>query len=220
MEFVNYDDPQYVYENPHVRNGLSLHSIRWAFSALHGDVSYWHPLTWLSHQIDCHLLGLRAGAHHLTSVWIHVGNALLLFAVLREMKLGRRTPFFVAGIFGLYPLHVESVAWIVERKDVLYGFFWLSALYQYLPKSSQPAKIFLTTDGHGLTRMKTGFLLSVSIRVHPWLEHIGCGFAALRLYLRAFAETPVADGIWPQSSASSLRLCRNRPRLLCRWCCS
>src|SRR5438552_18228331 len=96
------------------------------------------------------------------------------------MKLGRRTPFFVAGIFGLHPLHVESVAWIAERKDVLYGFFWLSSVYQYLPKSSQPAKIFLTTDGHGLTRMKMGFLLSVSIRVHPWLDHIGCGFAALR----------------------------------------
>jgi hypothetical protein len=130
--FTNLDDGQYVYENTWVKSGLSIQSVQWAFSTLHADVSYWHPLTWLSHQLDCELFGLRPGPHHLTSVWIHVGNTLLLFAILRRLGLGIKLAFLAAGLFGVHPLHVESVAWIAERKDVLYACFWLSALYGFI----------------------------------------------------------------------------------------
>src|SRR6185436_3702289 len=84
-QFVNHDDPQYVYSNSHVRHGVSIKGAAWAFTTLHGGVSYWHPITWLSHQVDCQVFGLHAGAHHLTSVWIHIANALLLRAVLRRL---------------------------------------------------------------------------------------------------------------------------------------
>lgn len=97
--FVNYDDPQYVYENPHVKTGLSYLNLIWAFSALHGDVSYWHPLTWVSHQLDSQLFGLNPGPHHLTSVWIHVANTLLLFAVLARLGLPSPVSFLTAGLF-------------------------------------------------------------------------------------------------------------------------
>ncbi len=130
--FTNHDDPEYVYANPHVRTGLSLSNARWAFTSLNAEVSYWHPLTWLSHQLDCQLFGLKPGTHHLTSLWIHVANVLLLFHVLRQLGLGSRGAFFVAGLFAVHPLHVESVAWVAERKDVLYGFFWLLSLCLYL----------------------------------------------------------------------------------------
>lgn len=131
FDFVNHDDPQYVYANPRVRTGLSLGNIRWALTSLHGDVSYWHPVTWLSHQLDCELFGLRPGPHHLTNVWIHTGSTLVLLAVLRRLGSGVRASFFVAGLFAVHPLHVESVAWVAERKNVLCGQFWLLTVYWY-----------------------------------------------------------------------------------------
>jgi tetratricopeptide (TPR) repeat protein len=130
--FTNFDDGQYVYENPWVNSGLTRRGIEWAFTTLHGEVSYWHPLTWISHQLDCQLFGLRPGPHHLTSVWIHVANTLLVFRIFLQLRLGRRLCFFVAALFGVHPLHVESVAWIAERKDVLYGLFWFSALWAFI----------------------------------------------------------------------------------------
>ncbi len=131
FDFVNHDDPGYVSENPHVTSGLTVANVTWAWRTLHGGISYWHPLTWMSHQLDCTMFGLRPGAHHLTSVWLHAANAVLLLALLRCLGLGVRTSFFTAGFFALHPLHVESVAWIAERKDVLYTFFWLTALACY-----------------------------------------------------------------------------------------
>ncbi|MCI0539973.1 MAG: tetratricopeptide repeat protein [Verrucomicrobiales bacterium] len=138
FDFVNYDDPGYVYDNVHVRTGLSLDNIIWAFTSLHGDMSYWHPLTWLSHQLDSQLFGLNAGAHHLTNVLFHCANSVLLLLLLARMTghLGRAA--LVAGLFAWHPLHVESVAWVAERKDVLSTFFWMLAMLAYLRYAERP----------------------------------------------------------------------------------
>jgi protein O-mannosyl-transferase len=135
--FTSYDDPEYVTDNPHVTTGLSWENTAWAFTAAHS--SNWHPLTWLSHQLDCTLYGLKPAGHHLTSLLLHVVNTLLLFLWLSGAT-GRRGPSaFVALAFGLHPLHVESVAWVAERKDVLSTMFGLLALLAYTAYARKPA---------------------------------------------------------------------------------
>ena len=129
-EFVNYDDPAYVTENIHVRSGLTRESVVWAFRT--GYESNWFPLTWLSHMLDCRLFGLRSGLHHLTSVLVHAFTAAFLFALLHRLTGALWRSAFVAFIFALHPLHVESVAWIAERKDVLSAFFWVVTLWTYV----------------------------------------------------------------------------------------
>jgi Flp pilus assembly protein TadD len=120
--FVNLDDQQYVYDNPFVRLGLIWDGLAWAFGF---RATNWHPLTWLSHMLDVELFGLDAGRHHLVSVAIHSLNTVLVFLWLRQMTGATWRSAVVAAFFGLHPLHVESVAWISERKDVLYALFWL-----------------------------------------------------------------------------------------------
>ncbi|SPE30404.1 Tetratricopeptide TPR_2 repeat protein [Candidatus Sulfopaludibacter sp. SbA6] len=129
-EFVNYDDPAYVTDNIHVRSGLTRESVAWAFST--GYESNWFPLTWLSHMLDCQLFGLKSGLHHLTSVLLHAFSAVLLFALLHRLTRALWRSLFVAFVFALHPLHVESVAWIAERKDVLGALFWVVTLWTYL----------------------------------------------------------------------------------------
>jgi hypothetical protein len=131
FEFCLYDDPGYVFENVHVVTGLSWSNLIWALTSLHGGVSYWHPVTWISHQLDCHLFGLSAGAHHLTSLAIHIASTLLLFRFLLQATSNLFGSVAVAALFALHPLHVESVAWISERKDMLYGFWWIASLNVY-----------------------------------------------------------------------------------------
>ena len=128
--FIHFDDPQYVTENPTVAQGLHWQSVAWAFRS--DEESNWHPLTWLSHMLDVQLFGLRAAAHHLVNVGFHVANALLLFLILLRMTGALWRCAFVAALFALHPLHVESVAWIAERKDVLSTFFGLLALGAYV----------------------------------------------------------------------------------------
>lgn len=128
-EFINYDDSDYVYENSHVKSGLNRDSVRWAFTTV--SAANWHPLTWLSHMADCQLYGLNPKGHHLTSVALHVANAVLLFLVLMRMTGVLWNSAFVAFLFALHPLHVESVAWAAERKDVLSTFFFLLTLLAY-----------------------------------------------------------------------------------------
>ena len=128
--FVNYDDAAYVAANAHVLKGLSAESIGWAFTAT--ECSNWHPVTWLSHMLDVSLFGLDPRMHHLTSLLFHALNAVLLFLLLVRMTGARWRCAFVAALFGLHPLHVESVAWIAERKDVLSTFFWLLTLAAWL----------------------------------------------------------------------------------------
>jgi tetratricopeptide (TPR) repeat protein len=135
-EFINLDDDVYVYDNPQVKAGLTLKGVIWAFTTTH--TGNWHPLTWLSHMLDCQLYGLNSGWHHLTSLFFHIANTLLLFWVLKRMT-GRLWPSgFVAALFALHPLHVESVAWVAERKDVLSTFFWMLTLWAYLRYVEQP----------------------------------------------------------------------------------
>jgi tetratricopeptide (TPR) repeat protein len=134
--FLDYDDSAYVTHNRTVQSGLSLAGCRWAWTTFHA--SNWHPLTWLSHMLDCQLFGLHPAGHHLTSVLFHLANALLLFLVLRCMTAAPWRSALVAGVFALHPLHVESVAWVAERKDVLSTFFGLLALGAYLHYVERP----------------------------------------------------------------------------------
>jgi len=137
-DFVNYDDDTYVCENDVVRAGLTWSGLEWALVDTH--TRNWHPLTWVSHMLDCQLFGLNAGAHHLTSVFIHCANAAMLLLLLNCMTGALWRSAFVAAIFALHPLRVESVAWISERKDVLSGFFFMLTLWMYaLHVKSQPA---------------------------------------------------------------------------------
>jgi Flp pilus assembly protein TadD len=128
--FVSWDDQTYVCSNPHVAGGPTAANIRWAFTT--GYAGNWHPLTWISHMLDVSLFGMDAGAHHVTNLVLHVANTLLLFGVLRRATgaLGRSA--FVAALFAVHPLHVESVAWVAERKDVLSTLFLLLTLEAYV----------------------------------------------------------------------------------------
>jgi Flp pilus assembly protein TadD len=127
--FTNYDDQTYVTENAHVQAGLTADSAEWAFTTLSG--SNWHPLTWLSHMLDWQMYGNQPGLHHLTNVLIHLLNAILLFLVLSRMAGSVWCSAFVAGLFAVHPLHVESVAWVAERKDVLSALFWILTMWAY-----------------------------------------------------------------------------------------
>jgi len=129
FSFVDFDDDEYVSENPVTQAGLTWQGLQWAFNGIH--VGNWHPLSWLSHELDCQLFGLHAGAHHLVNVAFHVANTLLLFALLRGLTGAAGRSAFVAALFAWHPLHVESVAWVAERKDVLSTFFWLLTLMAY-----------------------------------------------------------------------------------------
>ena len=129
FSFVDFDDDEYVSENPVTQAGLTWQGLQWAFNGIH--VGNWHPLSWLSHELDCQLFGLHAGAHHLVNVAFHIANTLLLFALLRGLTGAAGRSAFVAALFAWHPLHVESVAWVAERKDVLSTFFWLLTLMAY-----------------------------------------------------------------------------------------
>ncbi|MFQ5486237.1 MAG: glycosyltransferase family 39 protein, partial [Desulfobacterales bacterium] len=135
-EFIGYDDDGYVTENPLVKNALTLNNIIWAFKSTHK--SNWHPLTWLSHMLDVQLFGMNPGHHHMTSVLFHILNSLLLFAVFNRMTGKLWQSGFVAAMFALHPLHVESVVWVSERKDVLSTFFWMLALWSYARYAEHP----------------------------------------------------------------------------------
>ena len=129
-DFVNYDDPRYVYENTKITGGLSISGIAWAFTHIHS--LNWHPLTTISHMLDCQLYGLKAGWHHFTNVLLHTLAAILLFLALQQMTAAVWRSAFVAAVFAIHPLRVESVAWIAERKDVLSGVFFMLTLLAYV----------------------------------------------------------------------------------------
>jgi tetratricopeptide (TPR) repeat protein len=136
FDFVNFDDPEYIGENNHVRAGLTWNGMVWAFTSY--EASNWFPLTWVSHMAAYQLFGLRAGWHHLTNVLFHALASLLLFAALKRMTGALWRSALVAFLFALDPLHVESVAWIAERKDVLCAFFWFLTLWCYARYAQRP----------------------------------------------------------------------------------
>ncbi|MFA5181883.1 MAG: tetratricopeptide repeat protein [Syntrophales bacterium] len=134
--FVDFDDYEYITENPHVRSGLNIDNIVWAFTSYHSN--NWHPLTWISHMADVQLFGLNPAGHHLVNVFFHILNSILLLLLLRRMTGALWPSAFVASLFALHPLHVESVAWAAERKDVLSTFFWLLTTWMYVRYTETP----------------------------------------------------------------------------------
>ena len=129
-DFVNYDDPRYVYQNTKITSGLNIAGIAWAFSHIHSE--NWHPLTTITHMLDCSLYGLKAGGHHFSNVLFHTIAVVLLFLALQQMTGALWKSAFVAAVFAIHPLHVESVAWVAERKDVLSGVFLMLSLLAYV----------------------------------------------------------------------------------------
>jgi protein O-mannosyl-transferase len=194
-EFVNYDDEKYVYENPIVSAGLTLKGIAWAFSSYH--FANWVPLTLISHMLDCQLYQLDPGGHHLTNVLLHTASAIILLLVLRRMTGAFWPSAFVAAVFAFHPLHVESVAWVSERKDVLSGLFFMLTLWAYCRYFLKPSipryllvvlffmlglmskpmlvtlpLILLLLDFWPLNRFTKAQTPAVDSRPLPWLEKI------------------------------------------------
>jgi hypothetical protein len=136
FDFVSYDDELYITGNQNVQTGLTYKGIQWAFSTYHAG--NWHPLTWLSHMLDYEIYGLNPSGHHLTNLLLHLANTLLLFFILGQMTGALWRSAFVAALFALHPLHVESVAWVAERKDVLSTFGGMLSLLAYQRYVKQP----------------------------------------------------------------------------------
>jgi Flp pilus assembly protein TadD len=143
--FVNYDDPDYILGNAHVTDGLTWANVVWAFTS--NDAANWHPLTWLSHMMDCQLFGLNPAGHHLMNLLFHTANTLLLFLLLEKLTGALWRSALVAAFFAWHPLHVESVAWASERKDVLSAFFWMLTILFYA-KAVASGKCRVTGDGN------------------------------------------------------------------------
>lgn len=160
-DFINFDDPQYVTENSSIQAGFSRESILWAFVTTHAG--FWIPLTWLSFMLDFQLYGLNPGGYHLTNLLLHLANTILLFLVLKRMTKARWQSAFVAALFAIHPLHVESVAWAVERKDVLSTLFWLLAMWAYLRYLERPgiARYLLTFFAFALGLMAKPMLVTL-----------------------------------------------------------
>ncbi len=139
-DFVNFDDGVYVYSNQQVQNGLTIDSIRWAFTLIKSDeVSYWHPVTWLSHMLDCQLFGVDPEWHHLSNLFFHLSNVVLLFLLLFRMTGEIWKSATVAALFALHPMNVDSVAWIAERKNLLSTTFWMLTMIAYIRYAARPS---------------------------------------------------------------------------------
>jgi len=142
-EFINFDDDLYITNNLNVQAGLTRESVSWAFTTSHHAT--WFPMTWLSHMLDYQLYGLHPKGHHLTNLFFHIANSLLLFLVLFRMTGAIWQSAFVAAMFAFHPLNVESVAWVSERKNVLSTLFWLMTMWAYIHYAEKP-----TVKRHGL----------------------------------------------------------------------
>src|ERR1039457_3725749 len=172
--FINFDDDDYITNNSHVQAGLTWAGVIWAFQS--GSAANWHPLTWLSHMLDCQLYGLNPGGHHSTNLLFHVANILLLFLLLRQLTGALWRSAFVAALFAWHPLHVESVAWAAERKDVLSAFFWMLALMAYTR--------YVTSDKWRVTRAAPA---SSPVPRHPSLHY----FLALFFFACGLMSKPM-----------------------------
>ncbi len=136
FDFVSYDDHYYLKESPYLSSGLTFPGIKWAMTTFY--FTNWHPLTWLSYMLDINIYGPNAGGFHLTNVVLHTISAILLFLLLRRLTGAELPSAFVAALFAVHPLHVESVAWVAERKDVLSGLFWMLTLAAYGAYARRP----------------------------------------------------------------------------------
>ena len=183
-DFINIDDPRFVTQNEHVKAGLTWPGIVWAFHSTYTE--NWQPLTWFSHMLDCQLYGLNAGAHHLTNVLFHIASSLLLFLWLDNLTRATWRSAFVAAFFAWHPLHVESVAWICERKDVLSTFFWMLALLAYTRYVRKP--------GVGAYLLVLG-LFGLGLMSKPMVVTLPCVLLLLDFWpLNRFGLQPVPGG--------------------------
>jgi tetratricopeptide (TPR) repeat protein len=204
--FVNYDDPSYVTQNPHVLGGLTVDDLGWALTAT--AASNWHPLTWLSLQTDAQVWGIDPAGYHLTNILLHAANTVLLFWVLLRMTAAVWRSALVAALFGLHPLHVESVAWVAERKDVLSTFFGLLSLWAYARYAERPALGIYTA-------VTLSFALSLLAK--PMLVTLPFVFLLLDYWplrrWRALAGEG-ADGVRPVPGCSTARMIAEKLPLL------
>ncbi len=161
FDFLNYDDLGYVAKNNNIQNGLNLKFFKWAFFQSHS--SNWHPITWLSHLLDFNFYGLRAGEHHFTNVLIHLFNSIILFFIIFKIRKRSIESFFIASLFALHPVHTESIAWISERKDMLFAFFGFLSIYYYIDYSREEKgiKYLLTFFFFALSLMSKSMLVTL-----------------------------------------------------------
>jgi tetratricopeptide (TPR) repeat protein len=187
LDFVIYDDPGYVTQNRHVVQGLSLENIRWAFTTI--DMSNWHPITWISYLIDGRLYGLNPQGYHITNIFLHIANTLLLFLFLNRTTGSLWRSAFVAALFALHPLHVESVAWVSERKDVLSTLFFMLSLLAYssYAQRPRPAQYLLVMIAFSLSLMSKPMFVTfpfILLLLDYWpLKRLSAGQQASRLVL-------------------------------------
>lgn len=191
FEFVDFDDTTYVLKNPDIRQAVTFESIAWAVTTVHA--ANWHPLTWLSHMLDVALFGLDAGKHHLVNLLFHITNSLLLFLVLRKMTGALWQSALVAALFALHPLHVESVAWVSERKDVLSTFFWMLTLGAYAVYVARPSV---------LKYLGVLLLLSLGLMSKPMLVTLPCVLLLLDYWpLKRFSFQACPGDSFPQNQS-------------------
>ncbi len=183
-EFVDLDDGSYVVNNPHVNTGLTLENVRWAFTTNYAG--NYHPITWISHEIDVSLFGMTPGWHHVTNVAWHVLNTLLLFGLLRAMTGALWRSAFVAALFAVHPAHVESVAWVAERKDVLSAFFWFATTWAYVIWVRRPA---------AWRYARVVGLFALGLMSKPMLVTLPCTLLLLDIWPLDRASTPWARRI-------------------------
>jgi protein O-mannosyl-transferase len=183
---INFDDPGYVFENPQIITGLTSAGVLWAFR--HSHMENWHPLTSISHMLDCQLFGLNAGAHHFTNVLLHTIAVILLFLVFREMTGAVWRSAFVAAVFAIHPLRVESVAWIAERKDVLSGVIFMLTLAAYVRYVRKPS---------GIHYLIVAFVFALGLMAKPML-------VTLPLILLLLDYWPLARFAYISSTESKL----------------
>lgn len=168
FDFVNYDDDVYLIDNTRIRDGLTPENVAWALTTFHH--SNWHPLTWLSYLIDVELFSFNPAAFHMTNAFIHMSNVLLLYFFLAALTALRVRALLVAALFAVHPLHVESVAWISERKDVLCGFFWLLASLAYIGFAKRPGPV---------RYLAVAVLIACALMAKPMAVTLPCVFLLL-----------------------------------------
>jgi len=179
FEFINFDDQMYVTDNQYVTRGLTTENLKWAFS-LSTYENYWHPLTWLSHMIDCELFGMNSGMHHMTNVIIHIINSILLFLTLAYFTGSRGKSAIVGIFFAIHPINVDSVAWVAARKNVLSTMFWMLSMlaYGYYAKKPDIKKYVLLM-----------LLFTLGLLTKPMLVTLPCALLLLDYWpLRRFEK--------------------------------
>lgn len=206
--FLSYDDPVYVSENAHVIRGLTGQGVLWAFTT--GHASNWHPVTWLSHMLDVHIFNMNGGRHHCINLLLHIANAILLFGWLYRTTGAWRRSAMVAALFAAHPLHVESVAWVAERKDVLSTLFWMLTMHAYVRYvgNPRPGRYLAVVAVFALGLMSKPMLVTlplVLLLLDVWpLGRVRLEADQRQVWLRMFREKTALFMLAAASSAATI----------------